>query len=86
MIIGNNTGKSYNFSWQNHDIMIKLFQVIFLIASIILIVLNMNKYNKYIQDKKDGKTSTINWFHFALTSLVALGCILNIITGWLGWG
>jgi hypothetical protein len=64
--------------------MIKFFQVAFLIAAIVLIVLNVIKYNKYVQDKKDGHVANpIKWFDFILTSLVALGCALNIIIGWI---
>ena len=64
--------------------MIKFFQVLFLIAAVVLIVLNVIKYNKYLQDKKDGQVAKpIKWFDFILTSLVALGCALNIIIGWI---
>lgn len=64
--------------------MIKFFQVMFLVAAIVLLVLNVIKYNKYAEGKKEGHTPhPIKWFDFILTSLVALGCALNIIIGWI---
>jgi hypothetical protein len=68
--------------------MVKFFQVVFLIASIVLIVLNVIHYNKYWDSKKhpDAKPYQIRWFDFILTSLVALGCALNIIIAWISKG
>ena len=65
--------------------MIKFFQVLFLVASIVLIVLNIIEFNKYSEAKKhpDAVPHPIRWFSFILTSLVALGCALNIIIGWI---
>jgi hypothetical protein len=65
--------------------MIKFFQVLFLVAAIVLIVLNIINYNKYTEAKKhpDATPHPIKWFDFVLTSLVALGCALNIIIGWI---
>jgi hypothetical protein len=64
--------------------MIKFFQVVFLTASVILIVLNVLEFNKWQDGKKEGSTRRypIKWFNFVLTSLVALGCALNIIIQW----
>jgi hypothetical protein len=65
--------------------MIKFFQVLFLAASIVLLVLNILDYTKYAESKKhmDAKLHPIKWFNLILTSLVALGCALNIIIGWI---
>ena len=65
--------------------MIKFFQVLFLVAAIVLIVLNVIHYNKYMEAKRhpDDIPHPIRWFDFILTSLVALGCALNIIIGWI---
>lgn len=61
--------------------MIKFFQVVFLTASVILIVMNVMEFNKWQEGKKEGSTKPhpIKWFPFILTSLVAVGCALNII-------
>jgi hypothetical protein len=65
-------------------VLIKFFQVAFLIASVVLIVINVITYNKYTEGKKEGHTPyPIKWFNFILTSIVALGCALNIIIGWI---
>jgi hypothetical protein len=65
--------------------MIKFFQVLFLIASIILIVVNVLEFKKWEDGKKEGSTKPhpIKWFSFILTSLVAVGCALNIIIQWI---
>jgi TRAP-type mannitol/chloroaromatic compound transport system permease small subunit len=65
--------------------MIKFFQVLFLIAAVILIVINVLEYKKWEESKKEGSTKPhpIKWFNFILTSLVALGCALNIIIQWI---
>ncbi|MEO7984268.1 MAG: hypothetical protein ABI688_09315 [Bacteroidota bacterium] len=65
--------------------MIKFFQVLFLIASVILIVINVLEFKKWEEGKKEGSTRPhpIRWFNFILTSLVALGCALNIIIQWI---
>ncbi len=65
--------------------MIQFFQVIFLMASIVVIVLNIIEFNKWQESKKEGsvKPYTIKWFNFILTSLVAVGCLLNILVQWL---
>ena len=65
--------------------MINFFQVLFLVASIVLIVLNVLDYNKHIESKKhpEAKPHPIKWFNLILTSLVAIGCALNIIIGWI---
>lgn len=64
--------------------MIQFFQLVFLIAAIILIVLNVLDFNKWQEGKKEGSTKPhpIKWFSFVLASLVALGCLLNIIVAW----
>lgn len=66
--------------------MIKFFQLLFFAAAIIQIVLNVIDYNKWNEGRKEGSTKPhpIRWFSFVLTSLVALGCLLNIIFAWLG--
>jgi phosphoglycerol transferase MdoB-like AlkP superfamily enzyme len=68
--------------------MIQFFQVLFLIAAIILIVLNVLDFNKWQDSKKEGsaKPHPIKWFNFVLTSVVALGCVLNIIVAWIKKG
>jgi hypothetical protein len=68
--------------------MIKFFQVLFLVASIVLLVLNILDYNKYAESKRhpEAKPHPIKWFNLILTSLVALGCALNIIIGWVSKG
>lgn len=68
--------------------MIQFFQVLFLIAAIVLIVLNVLEFNKYQDSRKEGATKpySIKWFNFILTSLVALGCVLNIIVAWIQKG
>ena len=65
--------------------MIKFFQILFLIASIVLIVINVIEYNKWQEGRKEGSTKPhpIKWFSFILTSLVALGCALNIVIQWI---
>lgn len=68
--------------------MIQFFQVLFLIAAVVLIVLNVLEFNKWQEGKKEGsiKPHPIKWFPFVLTSLVALGCVLNIIVAWIRKG
>ena len=65
--------------------MIKFFQVLFLTASVILIVLNVFEFKKWEEGKKEGSTKPhpIKWLPFILTSLVAVGCALNIIIQWI---
>lgn len=64
--------------------MIQFFQVLFFTAAIVLIVLNVLEFNKYQDGKKNGGTPhPIKWFNFILTSLVAVGCVLNILVGWI---
>ena len=64
---------------------IKFFQVVFLTASVILIIMNVLEFKKWQEGKKEGSTKPhpVKWFPFILTSLVALGCALNIIIGWI---
>lgn len=65
--------------------MIKFFQIVFLVASIVLIVINIIEFNKWQDSRKEGsvKVYVIKWFPFILTSLVALGCALNILVQWI---
>lgn len=65
--------------------MVQFFQVLFLIAAVVLIVLNVLDFNKWQESKKEGnaKPHPIKWFNFILTSLVSVGCVLNIIVGWI---
>lgn len=64
--------------------MITFFQVLFFICSIILIILNIFDLRSYLEKKKDPKgiPFRLNWLYFLITSLVALGCFLNILVGW----
>jgi len=66
--------------------MIKFFQVLFFSAAIVLIVLNIIEFNKWQEGRKEGSTRPhpIKWFSFILTSLVAIGCVLNILIAWIG--
>jgi phosphoglycerol transferase MdoB-like AlkP superfamily enzyme len=68
--------------------MIQFFQVLFLIASVVLIVLNVLDFNKWQDGRKEGSTKPhpIKWFPFILTSIVAVGCVLNIIVAWIKKG
>jgi len=65
--------------------MVQFFQLVFLIAAIVLIVLNVLEFNKWNETQKEAidKRHTIKWFSFILTSLVAIGLALNIIIQWL---
>ncbi|MEN9548863.1 MAG: hypothetical protein RIR12_1454 [Bacteroidota bacterium] len=65
--------------------MIALFQTVFLIAAIILIVLNVLDFNKWQDGRKEGSTKPypLKWFYFILTSIVALGCALNVVLQWI---
>ncbi|MBL0154789.1 MAG: hypothetical protein IPP93_15415 [Chitinophagaceae bacterium] len=65
--------------------MIKFFQVLFFSAGVILIVLNVLEYNKYRESRQEGATKPhpIKWFNFILTSIVAVGCVLNILFAWI---
>ena len=65
--------------------MIKFFQVVFLTASVILIILNIVEFKKWQEGKKEGSTKPhpVKWSLFILTSLVALGCALNILIQWI---
>jgi uncharacterized membrane protein AbrB (regulator of aidB expression) len=64
--------------------MIQFFQVLFFTAAIVLIVLNVLQYNKYQEAKQEGTSfQPIKWFNFVITSLVAVGCVLNILIGWI---
>ena len=66
--------------------MIKFFQVLFFSAAVVLIVLNVLEFNKWQEGRKEGSTKPhpIKWFNFILTSLVAVGCVLNILIAWIG--
>jgi hypothetical protein len=67
--------------------MIQFFQVLFFTAAVTLIVLNVLQFNKYQEGKKAGGIShPIKWFNFILTSLVAVGCVLNILIAWIKKG
>jgi hypothetical protein len=65
--------------------MINFFQVLFFIASIWLLVMNLLEFNKWNDSRKAGgvKQVPIRWLNFILTSLVALGCFLNILIHWI---
>jgi hypothetical protein len=66
--------------------MIKFFQILFFTSGIILIVLNVLEFLKYSDSKKEGslRPHPIKWFPFILTSLVAIGCVMNILISWIG--
>jgi hypothetical protein len=66
--------------------MIKFFQILFFAAAIVSIVLNVIEFNKWQEARKEGsiKPYPIKWFAFILSSLVALGCLLNILILWIG--
>lgn len=66
--------------------MIKFFQVLFFSAAIVSIVLNVLEFNKWQEGRKEGSTKPhpIKWFSFILNSLVAVGCLLNILIAWIG--
>ena len=66
--------------------MIKFFQVLFFSSAIILIILNVLEFKKWEEGRKEGSTKPhpIKWFNFILTSLVAIGCVLNILIAWIG--
>jgi hypothetical protein len=68
--------------------MIQFFQFLFLSSAICLIVLNVLDFNKYQEGRKEGsiKPHPIKWFNFVITSLTALGCVLNILAAWLKKG
>jgi hypothetical protein len=65
--------------------MIMFFQVLFFSASVVMIVLNIIDFNKWQEGKKEGSTKPhpIKWFSFILTSLIAIGCVLNILVAWI---
>jgi hypothetical protein len=67
--------------------MITFFQVLFFTCAVVLIVLNVIEFNKYRETRKikvDGYIPhSIKWFNFILTSVVALGCALNIVIQWI---
>lgn len=65
--------------------MIKFFQVLFFTAAVVSIVLNVIEYNKWQEGRKEGSTKPhpIRWFGFILSSLVAVGCVLNILIAWI---
>ena len=77
--------KNLSSRFINYYFMIKFFQVVFLIASVILIVMNVLEFNKWQAGRKEGSTKPypIKWFAFIITSLVAIGCLLNIIIQWI---
>jgi hypothetical protein len=66
--------------------MIKFFQVIFFAAAVVSIVLNVMEFNKWQESRKEGsvKPYHMKWFGFVLSSLVAIGCLLNILIYWIG--
>jgi hypothetical protein len=71
--------------FRNPPLMIAFFQVLFFGASLVLLVMNFLDFNKWRESRKSGavKIYPIRWFQFILTSLVALGCFLNILVGWI---
>ena len=64
--------------------MIQFFQILFFTAAIVLIVLNVIEFNKYQETKNEAidKRHPIKWFSFILTSVVAVGLVLNIVVQW----
>ncbi|NOT51383.1 MAG: hypothetical protein HOP10_08920 [Chitinophagaceae bacterium] len=61
--------------------MVNFFQALFLIAAITLIVINVIEFNKWQEGRKEGSTKPhpIKWFSFILTSVISVGCALNVI-------
>lgn len=61
--------------------MLHFFQTVFLVASIVVIVLNVLEFNKWQDGRREGSTKPypIKWVNFIISSLVALGCALNVI-------
>ncbi len=66
--------------------MAKTFQLLFLIASITVIILNILEYNKWNEGRKEGSTKPhpIKWLSFVISSVVAVGCALNVIIWFIG--
>jgi len=64
--------------------MIQFFQILFFTAAIVLIVLNVIEFNKYQETKNEAidKRHPIKWFSFILTSVVAVGLVVNIVVQW----
>jgi len=73
---------------KNEFAMINFFQVLFLVAAIVLLVLNVLDYNKYAERKKHPELPlhSIKWFNIVLTTVVAIGCAINIIVRWISKG
>lgn len=65
--------------------MIQFFQVIFLAAAVVVIILNVLDFNKWQESRKEGSTRPfpIKWFPFVITSLTAIGCVINVIAAWI---
>ena len=59
--------------------MINFFQVLFLLAAIVLLVLNIPDYNKHAENKRhpDAGPHSIKWFNLILTSMLAPGYALK---------
>ncbi len=64
--------------------MIQFFQILFFTAAIVLVVLNVIEFNKHQEHKNEAadKRYKIKWFSFILTSIVAIGLVLNIVIQW----
>lgn len=65
--------------------MVHFFQVVFLMASVAVIVININEFSKWQESRREGSVRPyhMKWFSFLLTSLVAVGCMLNILVQWI---
>ncbi len=66
--------------------MINFFQVLFFTAAVILLVLNVLEFNKWRENRNKGVAGSVRWFYFILTSITALGCLLNIMVRWISRG
>lgn len=68
--------------------MINFFQALFLVSAIIIIFQNVLEFNKWQEGRKEGSTKPhpIKWFSFILTSIVAIGCALNVVINWISKG
>lgn len=64
--------------------MVQFFQVLFLLGAVIILVQNFLEFQKWQEGQKQGalRKPQVKWLHFILTSVVAIGCIINVIAAW----
>lgn len=63
--------------------MTQFFEVVFFISAIILIVLNILQLDKFNESRKKGIPIPFKWFQFIISSLAAIGCLVNVIAYWI---